>query len=53
MRSQFEKLVQNFKLKRVGGAPKGHPFAPLVETLGFVDLGGVWAFPADLRVVAL
>ena len=22
----FEKVVQNFKLKRIGGAPKGHLF---------------------------
>ena len=29
MRSQFEKLVQNFKLKRVGGAHKGHQLTPL------------------------
>jgi len=27
--SYFGKLVQYFELKRVGGAPKGHPFAPL------------------------
>ena len=26
----FEKLVQYFELKRVGGAPKGPPLAPLV-----------------------
>jgi len=25
----FEKPVQYFELKRVGGAPKGYPFAPL------------------------
>ena len=25
----FRKVVQNFELKRVGGAPKGHPLAPL------------------------
>ena len=25
----FKKVVQNFKLERVGGVPKGHPFAPL------------------------
>ena len=29
----FEELVQNFELKRVGGAPKGHLFAPLVLAL--------------------
>jgi len=29
MRSQFGESVQNFELKRVGGAPKGHQFAPL------------------------
>ena len=28
---QFEKLVQNFKLKRVGGASKGHQLTPLVK----------------------
>ena len=28
MESYFEKVVQIFELKRVGGAPKGHPFAP-------------------------
>ena len=26
----FRKIVQNIELKRVKGAPKGHPFAPLV-----------------------
>jgi len=29
--SYFREVVQNFKLKRVGGAPKGHLFAPLLE----------------------
>ena len=29
MISQFEKLVQNFKLKRVGGAPKDRQLTPL------------------------
>ena len=29
MISQFEKLVQNFEVKRVGGAPKGHQLTPL------------------------
>ena len=29
MRSYFKKIVQNFELKRVGGAPKSHLFAPL------------------------
>ena len=24
----FRKIVQNIELKRVRGAPKGHPFAP-------------------------
>ena len=28
----FGKLVQNFDLKRVGGAPKSHSFAPLTTT---------------------
>ena len=26
----FEELVQNFELKRVGGAPKRHKFASLI-----------------------
>ena len=30
MESYFGEVVQNFELKRVGGAPKGRPFAPLV-----------------------
>ena len=30
MGSQFEKLAQIFELKRVGGAPKGHQFAPIL-----------------------
>ena len=30
MEFYFEKLVQYFELKRVGGAPKGYPFAPLI-----------------------
>ena len=30
MRSQFGESVQNFELKRVGGAPKGHQYAPLI-----------------------
>ena len=29
MRSYFRKIAQTFELKRVGGAPKGHQFAPL------------------------
>jgi len=29
MRSQFEKVVQNFELKRVGGAPKDYQLTPL------------------------
>jgi len=29
MKSHLEKVVQNFELKRVGGAPKDHLFAPL------------------------
>jgi hypothetical protein len=29
MRFYFRKVVQIFEIKRVGGAPKGHPFAPL------------------------
>ena len=29
MISQFEKLVQNFEVKSVGGAPKGHQLTPL------------------------
>ena len=29
MGSYFGNVVQNFELKRVGGAPKGHLFAPL------------------------
>ena len=32
MRSQFEKLIQNFELKKVGGAPKDHQLTPLVYT---------------------
>jgi hypothetical protein len=31
--SYFGKLEQNFELKRVGGAPKDHQFAPLVFPL--------------------
>jgi hypothetical protein len=31
MISNFRKLVQVFELKRIGGAPKGHQFAPLVQ----------------------
>ena len=27
----FGEVVQIFELKRVGGAPKGHPFAPLAD----------------------
>jgi len=26
----FEKLIQYFELKRVGGTPKGYPFSPLI-----------------------
>ena len=29
MSFHFGEVVQNFELKRVGGAPKGHPLAPL------------------------
>ena len=29
MRSNFGEVAQNFKLKRVGGAPKGHQLKPL------------------------
>ena len=29
MRSYFKEVVQNFELKRVGGGPKGHQFAPI------------------------
>ena len=29
MRSHFEKTVQNFKLKRIEGTPKGHQLTPL------------------------
>ena len=32
MESYFEKIVQNFELKRVEGAPKGHLFTPLCIT---------------------
>ena len=28
--SHFEEVVQIFELKKVGGAPKDHPFAPLI-----------------------
>ena len=31
MEFYFEKIVQNFELKSVGGAPKDHLFAPLVK----------------------
>ena len=30
MRSQSKKLVQNFELKRIRGAPKDHQLTPLV-----------------------
>jgi len=29
MRSQFEKVVQNFELKMIGVAPKNHQLTPL------------------------
>ena len=29
MKSHFKKLVQYFKLKRIGGTPKNYPFAAL------------------------
>ena len=29
----FRKVVQNFELKKIGGAPKGHSFAPLKDPL--------------------
>ena len=31
MRYDFGEVVQNFELKRIGGAPKDHQFAPLLE----------------------
>ena len=33
IRSHFEKLVQNFELKRIGGAPKGHQLTPLRKSI--------------------
>ena len=30
LRSHFQEVVQNFELKRVGGAPKGHQLRPQV-----------------------
>ena len=33
MRSNFGKVVQNFELKRVGGAPKGYQITPLLYVL--------------------
>ena len=32
MTSQFGELVQNFELKRVRGAHKGHQLTPLITT---------------------
>ena len=37
-RSQFGELVQNFELKRIGGAPKGHQFAPLKDIISAFPL---------------
>ena len=31
MKSYFGEVVQNFELKRVGGAPKGHQLTPLMK----------------------
>ena len=31
MRYDFGEVVQNFELKRIGGAPKGHQFANLLS----------------------
>ena len=33
MESYFGEVVQNFELKRVRGAPKGHLFAPYTKPL--------------------
>jgi len=33
MRSHFGGVVQNFELKRVGGAPKDYQFAPLMDMI--------------------
>ena len=49
MTSQFGELVQNFELKRVGGAPKSHQFAPLVVIFNLllpmiITLLGIWIF---------
>ena len=33
MGSHSEEVVQNFEIKRVEGAPKGHLFAPLIPQL--------------------
>ena len=36
VKSHFEKLLQNFELKRVGGVPKGPQFVPLGTNLPFI-----------------
>jgi len=37
MEYHFGEVVQNFELKRVGGAPKGHPLTPLAVWQGFTQ----------------
>ena len=33
----LKKIIQNFALKRIGGAPKDHQFAPLAKILNRYD----------------
>ena len=45
MRSYFNEVVQNFELKRVGGGPKGHQFAPLFFIIIFIMVVFLYMIP--------
>ena len=49
IRSQFEELVQNSELKRIGSAPKNHQFAALFATM--TQIRSIWCVSDPLHAV--